>query len=111
MGFDWHELSHTCSHPRANSFNLGATFKDFNIFHEFNYFVSLLAMISLGHNCAALRAAEDSAYSVENLVTFTIDLTIGCSRNWDNRQSRQSGECAIGPALQAIHWHQLPSTG
>ena len=56
---DWHELNHICSRPRANnSFNLVATLQDFDIFHEFNYFVSLSAMISFGHNWAALRAAD-----------------------------------------------------
>jgi len=32
---DWRELN-ACLHPRANSFNLVATLKDFEIFHEFN---------------------------------------------------------------------------
>src|SRR6218665_2084318 len=56
--FDWHELSHACSHPIANLFNLVATLKDFEIFHEFNYFVSLSAMVSFGSICACLRAAK-----------------------------------------------------
>ena len=55
---DWCELSHACSHPIANSFNLVATLKDFKIVHEFNYFVSLSAMISFGRICVSLRAAE-----------------------------------------------------
>jgi len=46
---DSRELSHACSHPIANSFNLVASLqpvlKDFKIFHEFNYFVSLSANI------------------------------------------------------------------
>jgi len=55
---DWRELSNACSHPIANSFNSVATLKDFEIFDECNYFVYLSAMISFGHICASMMAAE-----------------------------------------------------
>ena len=37
-----------------DSLHLVATLKEFEIFHEFSYFVSILAMISFGHNCTTL---------------------------------------------------------
>ena len=61
---DWRELN-AYLQPRANSFNLVETLKDFEILHEFNYFISLSAMISFGHNHAAFRVAK-LAYSVDN---------------------------------------------
>ena len=46
---------HFRSHLTAlDSFHLVATLKDFEIFHEFNYFVSLSAMISFGYNYTTL---------------------------------------------------------
>jgi len=51
------------------------------------------------HKMALLRTLfVDKAFQY-TIVTITIGLTIGCSHNWDNQLSGQSGKCAIGQAL------------
>jgi len=82
--FDWRELSHACLHQRANLFNFVATLKDFEIFHEFNYFVSLLFII------VPLWRPQIWLIHRQSVVTCTFQ---NRPRNWRFSQSGQSGKC------------------